>query len=133
MLDDGLLEGKRDHKIVVDPAGELPCPPAGDSELVDERRRGHGCDVAHRVQAEAVHTGVHLGTDREQVDGVRREEGGRIGRDKRDARPIAGQGCHERGELGIADPDARPQVVRQHAEQGMDRPVLAAVQPLQAV
>ena len=119
--------------LVVDALGELPCPPAGNSELVDERLRGHGCDVAHRVQAEAVHAAVDLGVDREQVDGVRREEGRCIGRDARNARRIAGQGCHERGELGVAGPDPRSQVVRQRTEQGIDRPVLAAVQPLEAV
>ena len=108
VLDDGLLEGKRDHGVVVDAMGELPCPPARNPELVDERLRPHGRDIAHGVQAEAAHAVARLGIDREQVDATRRKEGGRIRRDARNTRRVAGQGRHERGELGGADPDARP-------------------------
>ena len=97
---------------MVDAVGELPRSPASDPELVNEGLWRHGRDIAHRVQAEAVHPPTHLGIEREQVNPMRREKGGRVGRDVRHTRRIAGPGCDKGGELGVSDSDAGPQVAR---------------------
>ena len=64
---------------------------------------------------------------------MRREEGSRIGRDVRHARRVAGQGRDKGGELGVSDPDAGPQVLRQRLEERVGHLCLAAVQPLKTV
>ena len=64
---------------------------------------------------------------------MRREEGSRIGRDVRHARPLTGQGRHESRELGVPCPDTGPQVLRQRVQQRVGHPCLAAVQPLQTI
>ena len=85
VFDDGLLVREWDNGVVVDAVGELPYPLSGDPELVDERLHAHVSNVAHGMQAEAVHAGAHLAIDGQQVDGVLSEEGGSVGRDARHA------------------------------------------------
>ena len=88
----------------------------------------------HGVQAEAVHPAYE--PQNRQGAGRRSVERGRpcrIGRDERHARAWAGQGRHAGGELGVSDPDARPQVFGQRPEERVDHPVLAAVQALKSV
>ena len=85
VFDDGLLVREWDNGVVIDAVGELPYPPASDAELVDERLRPHRRDIAHGVQAEAVHAGARLTIDGQQIDGVRCEEGGSAGRGARHA------------------------------------------------
>ena len=93
----------------------------------------HGGDVAHGVQAEAVHAQTVLGGKGEQVDGVRGEEGRRVWGDLRRAAGSAAERGDEGGELRAGDAHAGSQVGGQGVDEGAHQAGLAAVHLLQAV